>query len=209
MIIDLHVHTSPRSSCSRIDPREMLAEAQRIGLDGMCLTEHHTVWSSRDIEELTKGHRIKVFSGNEITTDQGDILVFGYDTHIPDVIPIVELRREVEGCGGLMIAAHPLRGFKVFGIGQLQVTADHAIKRKVFRNVDAIEVRNGKLNDEENDMALQVSRQLGLTGTAGSDAHCLDELGKWVTIFDRDIRNEKDLIEEIRAGHFTIASSRL
>ena len=209
MIIDIHVHTSPRSSCSRIDPREMLAEAQRIGLDGICLTEHHNIWSSHDIKELSNGYGIKVFSGNEITTDQGDILVFGYDTHIPDVIPIAELRKEVEACGGLMIAAHPLRGFKVFGIGQLQVTASHAMKRKVFQYVDAIEVRNGKLSDEENDMALQVSRQLGLTGTGGSDAHCLDELGKWVTIFDRDIRNEKDLIEEIRAGHFTIALSRL
>jgi predicted metal-dependent phosphoesterase TrpH len=208
MIIDLHVHTSPRSPCSLIDPRQLVAEARKIGLDGLCLTEHHAIWKDEDMRELNSGHGVRIFTGNEITTDQGDILVFGYDVHIPDVIPIAELRREVEKLGGLMIAAHPLRGFKVFGVGQLQVTADHAMKRKVFQYVDAIEIRNGKLNDEENNMALDVSRKLGLMAVAGSDAHRIDELGKWVTIFERDIHSDKELIEEIRAGHFSVGSAR-
>jgi hypothetical protein len=208
MIIDLHVHTSPRSPCSLIDPRQLVAEARKIGLDGLCLTEHHAIWTDEDVSELSGGHGVRIFKGNEITTDQGDILVFGYDVPASEVIPIAELRGEVEKSGGLMIAAHPLRGFKVFGVGQLQVTADHAMKRKVFQYVDAIEIRNGKLNDAENNMALDVSRKLGLVGVAGSDAHRIDELGKWVTIFERDIHSDRELIEAIRAGRCSVGSAR-
>ena len=102
-----------------------------------------------------------------------------------------------------MIAAHPFRGFKTFGIGQLQMTVEQACSRKVFDFVDALEIRNGKVSDQENEMAARVAARLGLPGTAGSDAHRLDEVGKWVTDFERAIENEQELIEELRAGRFS------
>jgi len=117
-------------------------------------------------------------------------------------------RKKVREAGGLMIAAHPFRGFKTFGIGQLQMDVDQACKRKVFQYVDGLEVRNGKLNEQENDMAAQVAERLDLLGVAGSDAHNVDEVGKWITVFDREIENEQELIEELRAGRFTIGSAR-
>jgi histidinol phosphatase-like PHP family hydrolase len=39
MKIDLHIHTAPLSACSYIDPRELIQEARRLELDGICLTE--------------------------------------------------------------------------------------------------------------------------------------------------------------------------
>ena len=208
MIVDLHVHTKPRSPCSQIDPLEMAAEARRIGLDGICLTEHNTLWDPSEAEELSRKGGISIFTANEITTDQGDILVFNYYTPVPDVVPIVELHREVVAAGGFMIAAHPLRGFKVFGVGQLKLTPVQAARRKVFQYVNAVEVRNGKLNDEENEMASQVAQHMGLLGTAGSDAHRIDEIGKWVTVFEKTVNSERELIEEIKAGRFTIGTVR-
>jgi hypothetical protein len=73
----------------------------------------------------------------------------------------------------------------------------------VFEFVDAIEVGNGKLSDDENDMARKVSEKLGLPGTGGSDAHRVDEVGRWVTVFEQDIRTELELLEELRAGRFS------
>ena len=102
-----------------------------------------------------------------------------------------------------MIAAHPFRGFKTFGIGQLQMTVDQACKRKVLEFIDAIEVGNGKLSPDENDMAWKVSEKLGIPGTGGSDAHRIDEVGKWLTVFEKDIRSERELVEEFYAGRFT------
>ena len=206
MRIDLHTHTSPRSPCSSLDPLELIREATRLGLDGICLTEHQVVWQPDEIAELAQETPVKIFRGNEFTTNQGDILVFGYEEDIKELLTIEELRDRVAAAGGFMIAAHPFRGFKTFGIGQLQMTVEQACSRKMFDYVDALEIRNGKVSDEENEMAARVADRLGLPGTAGSDAHRLDEVGKWVTDFERAIENEQELIEELRAGRFTVAS---
>jgi predicted metal-dependent phosphoesterase TrpH len=205
MRIDLHTHTSPRSPCSSIDPLELIREASRLGLDGICLTEHQVLWQPGEVTELAAEAPVKIFRGNEFTTNQGDILVFGFDEDLQDLLMIEELRDRVTATGGFMIAAHPFRGFKTFGIGQLQMTVEQGCTRKVFDFVDAVEVRNGKVSDEENEMAARVTTRLGLPGTAGSDAHRIDEVGKWVTDFERDIENEEQLIEELRAGRFRVA----
>ena len=184
MRIDLHVHTSPRSPCSSLDPLALIQEARRLKLDGICLTEHQVVWDPQDVDKLAQDGGIKIFRGNEFTTNQGDILVFGYEKDIKELLTIQELHDEVKTAEGFMIAAHPFRGFKTFGIGQLQMTVDQACKRTVFNFVDALEIRNGRLSDEENDMARQVAAQLGLQG----------------------ITNERELVEELRAGRFTIVN---
>ena len=194
MRIDLHIHTSPRSACSYIDPLELIKEAQRLNLDGICLTEHQVLWDSGDVEKLAREGGIKIFRGNEFTTNQGDILVFGLYKDIKELLMIQELREEVKTAGGFMIVAHPFRGFKTFGIGQLQMTVEHACKRKVLEFVDAIEVGNGKLSPDENNMARKVSEKLELPGTGGSDAHRVDEVGKWLTVFEKDIQDENQLV---------------
>ncbi len=55
-------------------------------------------------------------------------------------------------------------------------------------------------------MAAAVARQLGLPGTAGSDAHVTSEIGRWVTVMKNDIGDEGALIEELKAGRFAIES---
>ncbi len=203
MILDLHLHTSPRSPCSHIDPLALIREAARIELDGLCLTEHQVLWDRAEVEELSR-EDLKIFRGNEFTTNQGDILVFGFDEDIKELLTIEELHDKVRASDGFMIAAHPYRGFKTFGIGALQMTVEQACRRKVLNYVDAIEIGNGKLSDQENDMARQVADRTGLIATVGSDAHQLDEVGKWVMDFDKVIENEQDLICELRAGRYKI-----
>jgi hypothetical protein len=102
-----------------------------------------------------------------------------------------------------MIVAHPFRGFKTFGIGQLQMTVAQACKRKVLEFVDAVEIENGKLSSDENDMARKVAEKLGLPGIGGSDAHRVDEVGKRLTVFEKDIGDERELVQELHAGRFT------
>jgi predicted metal-dependent phosphoesterase TrpH len=204
MRIDLHIHTRPKSSCSSIDPSALLEEACRAGLNGICLTEHQNRWSPEEVDDLARGKGIRVFQGNEITTNQGDILVFGYDQDLKGVVPIQDLRKEVESAGGLMIAAHPFRGFLLFGISQLQLDLAQACQRPVFQLVDGLEVYNSKVTEFENDMAGRVAERLGLLGVAGSDAHRPEDVGKCITILEREVRTERELIGELRARRFTI-----
>lgn len=202
MRIDLHTHTSPLSACSYIDPHELVQEARRLRLDGICLTEHQVLWDPAEVDKLAREAGIKIFRGNEFTTNQGDVLVFGFYEDIKKLMMIRELREAVQKSGGFIIAAHPFRGFKTFGIGQLQMTIEQASTRKVFEFVDAVEIGNGKLSADENDMARKVAQKLGLPGTGGSDAHRVDEIAAWVTVFEKNIENEQELLEELHAGRF-------
>jgi predicted metal-dependent phosphoesterase TrpH len=202
MKIDLHIHTAPLSACSYIDPQELIQEARRLNLDGICLTEHQVVWDPDEVSQMAEAAGIRIFRGNEFTTNQGDILVFGYGEDIKELLIIQDLRGRVTAAGGYMIAAHPFRGFKTFGIGQLQMTVEQACKRKVLEFVDAVETGNGKLSPDENEMARKVAEKLGLPGTGGSDAHRIDEIATWLTDFDNDIEDENDLLRELHAGRF-------
>jgi len=206
--IDLHVHTLPRSKCSSLDPAELIEEAKTIGLDGFCLTEHQALWDIGEVKELAQDSGIRIFRGNEITTAQGDILVFGLEEDIQGVITAKALQKKVIESGGFSIAAHPYRGFKTFGIGQLEMSLDQACKKKVIQYVDAVEIRNGKVSDKENEMAFNVAARMKMPGTAGSDAHRKEDVGTWVTIFKRDITDEADLVAELRAGRFTTGPGR-
>jgi hypothetical protein len=58
-------------------------------------------------------------------------------------------------------------------------------------------------------MARKVSEKLNLPGTGGSDAHRVDEVGKWLTVFEKEIHNEPELVQELHAGRFTAVKEGL
>ncbi|MFP4085251.1 MAG: PHP-associated domain-containing protein [Desulfobacteraceae bacterium] len=206
--IDLHVHTSPASPCSMAPVDQTIAEAKRIGLDGICLTDHNYVWDDTDVEKLRQKHGYLILRGNEITTEQGDILVFGLEKDIQGIIRLQDLRRGVLDAGGFMIAAHPFRGFLIVGIGKLGLTHKAAMARPVFQSVDAIEVLNSKVTPKENDFASQVAAKLGMPATGGSDAHAVAELGIHATHFEVPINNERELIQALKTGTYRPVSFR-
>ena len=203
MKIDLHVHTAPRSACSHIPPEALVAAARGVGLDGLCLTEHQVLWSPEAVQRLAGDSGLVILRGNEITTAQGDVLVFGFYEDIQGVIPVRQLFKRVEAAGGFSILAHPFRGFKVFGIGDLHMSVEQACQKKALEYVHAVEIANGKVRPEENRMAADVAARLDLPGTGGSDAHNLDELGLHATEFEDDIRSDADLVRALRAGRFS------
>lgn len=208
MRIDLHVHTWPRSECSHMKPEDLVQEAVRLRLDGFCLTEHQVLWDPAEVKSLARGTGLTILRGNEITTAQGDVLAFGLEKDIKGVITIRELKEEAEAAGAFLILAHPFRGFKLFGMGELDMKLDQAVRKKAFQFVDAIEIRNGNIRGQENELAEKVAERLNLPGTAGSDAHNLDNVGLWVTDFERVIEDEAALIRELKARRFTLTSAR-
>lgn len=203
MFIDLHVHTSPASPCSSVPVDQLIEEAKLIGLDAICLTDHNYVWDANEVEDLRQKHGFLVLRGNEITTDQGDMIVFGLDRSITGIIKLDELRDMVLKVDAFMIVAHPFRGFLTFGVGQLGLTPEKAMARPLFRSVDAVEVLNSKVTEKENGFASQVAVGLGLPTTGGSDAHEVSEVGIYATQFSGFIKNETDLIEALRTGAYS------
>jgi predicted metal-dependent phosphoesterase TrpH len=208
MIIDLHVHTSPASPCSSAPVDRLIEEAKRIGLDAICLTDHNYVWDPRQVEDLRQKHGFLILRGNEITTAQGDMIVYGLEDDIQGIVKLEDLRPEVVNAGGFMIVAHPFRGFLTFGVGQLGLTPQKAMERPLFKMVDAIEVLNGKVTEKENSFASEVAAGLGLPATGGSDAHEVSEVGTYATRFTGVIKDENDLVQALKEGNYSPITHR-
>ncbi len=201
-IIDLHVHSAEASPCSSAPLEELVKEAKRIGLDGICLTDHNHVWPREAVDRVQEKHGFLILRGNEITTDQGDMLVFGFEEDIKGIVSLGELRKKVFQAGGFIIAAHPFRGFLTFGIGQLGLTPEKAMARPLFQHVDGVEVLNSKVSEKENLFASQVAAGLKLPGTGGSDAHEVREAGIYATRFFDSITCEADLLKALHGKNY-------
>ena len=216
-IIDLHVHTRQGSLDSALTPEELVAELWRLGLTGAMVTEHNG-WSRHHFDEFMRNQEVLVVRALEVYTPLGHILTLGLESHVTgpagDINTVRQLRQEVLRVGGYMILAPPFRFlFDPPGIytqnylfpdpATLPQTPEGAANHPIWELVDELEVVNGGNIEVENRFAQGVAKALGWWGTGGSDAHSVQGLGKGATSFKGDIRNEKDLLEALRAGDFT------
>ena len=204
MNIDLHIHTTAYSSCSVMSPDELMAAAIAEDLDGVCLTEHNRIWSPLEAAELSQRYGLAVFRGMEVTTTGGDILVFGLEEEPHgELWTPAALKQKVDAAGGVAIAAHPFRGFLLFGFGNIQTDLKQALDNPTFSHVHALEVCNGMVTENESFLTRQAAEALGLLQVGGSDAHKAASVGTCVTRFQDRLRDEKDLVHAILGGRFS------
>jgi predicted metal-dependent phosphoesterase TrpH len=206
MLIDLHTHSYPRSDDSFMSADELIEAAKRLGLDGVCLTDHDAFWSPDETRALSRRHDFLVLPGVELNTDSGHVLVFGLDRYLFGMHKPAFLRELVDQKGGVMIAAHPYRrrfleepGRKAESRGEM---LDQASGDEFFGYCDAIEGINGRGSAQENWFSLDLRHRLAMRSTGGSDAHRIGQFGTAATRFQEKITGLTDLIEEIRQGRF-------
>ena len=207
MILDLHIHTTI-SGDSIITPETLIPAAKNAGLDGICITEHG-IEMSRIAEEVAMKYNFPVFGGMEASTELGDILVFGIDSYPRIISKASELKEFVEDAGGVMVAAHPFRSNFYRSTSNSRLTIDSACQSQLLQLVDAMEIANGWATEGEIIFCEEVSKRLGLSGTGGSDAHIPRQVGCCVTIFEKKIKNEAELVAELKQGKFRAEDRRL
>lgn len=191
VLIDLHCHTQPLSTCSSLSVAELIARARRCGLDGICLTEHDRLWPAAAIARLRAEHGFLVLRGMEVTTELGHALVFGLDEPPPGMFLAASLRAAVTRAGGVMVLAHPARA------GQPRPTAS-----ALTHLFDAVEAINGSDGPAQNGAAAALARLCGHPGTGGSDCHAPHEVGRAATRFHMPVRDEADLVAALGAGRY-------
>ncbi len=189
MLIDIHIHEKTFSADSGIGLEEIVEEARRKGLDGICITDHDSNGIAEIAFEYQQKYGFTILVGAEILTFEGDILVFGI-AELPDQkMHAAELLSFVVNQGGVGIAAHPYRDNNR-GLG------DHI---KILADLSGIEVLNGRTEPHNNVKAFEVHQQFGMPGFGGSDAHQLDEVGKCATYFPHGIKTEADFIKAVKS----------
>ncbi len=92
---DLHVHTT--ASDGSLNAKQIIAEAKRIGLTTIAITDHDTIGNVEECIAEGKKNGIRVISGIELsaTTDSGKmhILGFGIDTKCTEFNLVMEILR--------------------------------------------------------------------------------------------------------------------
>ncbi|MEJ2717162.1 MAG: PHP domain-containing protein [Deltaproteobacteria bacterium] len=208
MKLDLHIHTTAYSACSTMSPDEMMEAAKAAGLDGICVTEHDRIWTVEEAKALSDKHGLAVFRGIEITTTGGDVLVFGLDEEPQEMWTPSMLKEKVDRVGGVAIAAHPFRGFLVFGFSALEMNLDDAMDNPLFGHVHGLEICNSMVTNEENELARKVAEEMGLLKIGGSDAHKPDAVGTCVNLFEGTIEEERELVAALLGGRFTVQKTK-
>ncbi len=203
--IDLHVHTNWGSSDSGLSPQELLTEAENVGLDVVCVTEHGTLWSQSKVDELAEKSEVVIIPGMEVTTDLGHVTVFGLHGYGSGMHKAETLKRAVDAVDGFMIAAHPFRRMfddpRISGWDMIY-TAEQAAELRIFSLVDEMEVVNGANNLRENLFALEVADLLGWTGVGGSDSHSTSGLGAGGIVMKNTFKDVQSFIDQLRSGKY-------
>ena len=213
-LFDLHIHTTKGSSDSSLTPEELVMEADRLGLRGLCITEHSGPWDRHEFQKFAALHSVVLIRAMEVETDMGHMLAFGLPSYQAGFNKAAELRRAATAKGGFVITAHPFRGVLSSGgrrdraliyqsvPDELPKTPHDALEHPVFKLADAVEVANGGTADRENDFAMNVAGLLGLPVTGGSDAHSVHGLGKFVTEFRDEVTSEQEFLKALHSGQY-------
>ncbi|MEO8538096.1 MAG: CehA/McbA family metallohydrolase [bacterium] len=194
MLIDLHCHTRPLSSCSALTLEQLVAGAVLRGLDAICLTEHDRAWPEDLLAEARANSPIPVFSAVELSTDMGHVLAFG----LAGPGSFSAIAREVwlaaERDGGVLFLAHPARD------GLLRVSHETV---EYFASVEAANGSDSKL---QNLAAAGLARGFRLPGIGGSDAHAPPEIGRAATKFIDRCESDDDLTTALKLGRYEAVS---
>lgn len=180
--IDMHIHTK-YSKDSSIEIEDLIEIARKIGLNGVAITDHDTLKGYKVAKKYINEDFI-IIPGIEWKTDRGEILGY-FIQEEPKSRDLYEVIDEIKEQGGMIGVPHPFDIFR------------RSINKHIYEiidKIDFIEVINGRCSSSIfNEKALKISREYGIPGIAGSDAHRIEEIGlAYIEINDlRDLRKRK------------------
>jgi hypothetical protein len=190
---DLHTHTKhsglgifpflrfpyPESAT---EPEALIAEAEKKGLDLVCVTDHNTITGALKARELSK----RVVVGEEITSADGEIIGLFLNSVIKAGMSAEETIERIHDQGGLAVAPHPY-----------SVICSSLRDSILSLDLDGIEVFNAYHRDGySNRIALIEGAETRKSLVGGSDAHYLEMVGNGFTTFDGS--DEDDLYRALR-----------
>ena len=171
MIIDTHLHERTFSGDSRMNLLELVSEARRKGLDGICITDHDQMGLTQYAAKIAEQENYPIFVGVEYLACEGDIVAFGIDRLPEPHLMAQEFIDYVTARGGICISAHPYRA-NSRGLGDMLFT---------LKGMTGAEVLNGSTTPLENRKALDTCIKTGLKQFGASDAHSTVQVGIYAT----------------------------
>ncbi len=212
-LYEMHFHTKNTSNCANVKAEVAVEEYIKAGYDGIVVTDHLSPstymkygrellpWNKK-VDFFLRGYkaakktangRIPVLLGMELRfrTSEGDndYLVYGLNEeflYLHSELLNLNIKQFYELCqknGFLVFQAHPFR------VGMKVTNPKH---------LDGIEIFNGNpRHNSNNDVAEAWAKKYDLMVTSGSDYHAIEDLGTGGIYFNKEITDNKTLVEEM------------
>lgn len=167
--IDLHCHTSA-SFDSLASPGSTVRAAAARGLTHLAITDHDRIDGALRARDAAPAGLV-VIVGEEIRTQEGDLICVFLERPIPSGSPVLEAISAARDQGALVGIPHPFDGDRA----SLLMSED---MEGLAERVDWIETWNARLLGRGgNERAATFALRHGLPGVAVSDAHSILEVG--------------------------------
>ena len=171
------MHTS-HSPDSLMEPEKLVSRCMATGLDCIAITDHNTIAGALEVQHLAP---FRVIVGEEIKSQDGEIIGLFLQEAIPRGLPSLETVQRIKEQGGLVSVPHPFDHFR------RSVIERHALQ-EIVSYVDIVETFNARNTlQRDNRKALELALEHGILMSAVSDSHTPVEVGRtYVEISDFD-----------------------
>ena len=187
---DFHMHTRFSRDCDT-PPRRLIKRCREVGLNCIAVTDHNSVRGAQEARELAD---FTVIIGEEVKSDQGDIIGLFLQEEVPGGLSPTETVRRIKDQGGLVLVPHP---FDAIRRGPLSPTG----LREILPQVDMIEVLNAR-TILAGDLAKcqRLAAETSAVPVAVSDAHTPGELGHAYMELEGFDGTPQSFLEALRGG---------
>jgi predicted metal-dependent phosphoesterase TrpH len=186
--LEFHCHTI-YSKDSLTRPADLVRVARKKGIDRLVVTDHNSIGGALEAQKLDPE---LVIVGEEILTTKGELLTAFVREEIPAGLEPLEAIRRLRAQGAFISVSHPFDGHRGWELADLL---------EIAPLVDAIEIFNARcIFNQDNQRAADFAREHNLPGTVGSDAHTTHELGRAVSVLEKDFHNAETLKSALRTA---------
>ncbi len=208
-----HVHTK-FSHDSFLGKHFLFLMCKLKGINCIAITDHNEIKGALKYKTFLKKHNIEVIVGEEIFTNDGEIIGLFLKNKISSNLSAIETIREIKKQNGIVYIPHP------YDEKRYKTVIKPEVLKKIYKDVDLIECHNGRnIKKEYSVKQNQIADKYGLIKIVGSDAHTFYELGRNYCITSEIVTREniKCLIDKsifktnkcIKFAHFNTKIVRL
>lgn len=200
MHIDLHCHSEASADCRT--PLQLIpSRCRQARIHIQAITDHDEIRGAQElkayVETLSEeeGGGLTVIVGEEISTNQGEIIGLFLQERIPPGLSPEQTVARIREQGGLVLLPH---GFDPLKRHRLRPEALPAVAHAI----DIVETFNARISRPYwNSAAVEWARQSGVLMSAGSDAHTLADIGSaWVECARQPVNGPADLLKALSGG---------
>ena len=164
---DLHIHTKYSIDCNT-SLEKIISRCLEIGINCIAIADHGTIEGALEMQSIAP---FPVIVAEEILTPQGEIMGMFLKDGIPSGLSVGETISRIKAQGALVGIPHP---FDIFRHSALKAK----IVEEIVDQIDVIEVFNSRTLFQSSAKAQVFAQKYGIPGSAGSDAHTPNEIGK-------------------------------